>query len=126
MPDPSFEEEARRQGRVVRNRHWLAAGPLLLLLVLFVGSLNLIPVQARLWVGIVFIPAICVGSIYWHRFIRRLYPELPTVRCPTCGGIARVEEPYGPDTHFYLACSQCGQRADTKFGPLYPLYASGK
>jgi hypothetical protein len=126
MADPAFEEEARRQGQVVRNRHLLAGGPLLLLIALFLGSLFFIPVKARLWVGIVFVPAICVGFIYWNRFIRRLYPELPTVRCPTCGGVARVDEPYGTDTHFYLVCTQCGQRADTKFGSQYPIYASGK
>lgn len=126
MADSTFENEARRQGRVVRNRHLLVAGPLLVLIALSVSSLFFIPIKARLWAAYIFLAVICASFICWSRFIRRLYPELPTVRCPTCGGVARVKEPYGPDKDFYLVCSRCGQRANTKFGCRHSIYVSGE
>jgi hypothetical protein len=120
--DPAFESEARRQGRVVLHRQRLFVGPMVLWLLLCFVLLVLIffiPDKARLWIlGAFFgfsFASFLVAQPMWYKHFKQRYPHLPTVRCPTCGGTARVERAESPDTHLYLVCPQCSQRADTNF-----------
>jgi hypothetical protein len=63
---------------------------------------------ARFLLGLVFVSA----AVLWCRFVIALALNPRHVRCPVCGGDARIEA-VGTDAD--LVCSQCGLRADTTF-----------
>jgi hypothetical protein len=60
-------------------------------------------------VGLLFV------SNWWITHSARGLEPLLKVTCPTCGATAQCEAAALPDTHIYLTCPQCHQRADTGF-----------
>jgi len=60
--------------------------------------------------------------VYAARRVRRFL----AVPCPSCGGTARFETAPLPDTHVYLVCPQCHQRADTGFVVPYNPRLGGR
>ncbi len=108
----------------MRRRHLLFGAPLLAAMLLFLVVLIDLPFKLRIWFATAYVVLFVVAAAGWGRFLRHRYSQFPEVRCPTCGGLARVEMPDSAHAHYYLACSRCGQRADTDFGSVWSPYAS--
>lgn len=123
MTGDAFEREARKQGRVMRRRHWAFGLPLLGAMAVFLVVLTGIPLKARLWFATMYLVVLVIAITGWWRFLRDRYSQFPRVRCPTCGSTAQIEMTGPPHAHYYLVCSHCNQRADTGFGSLWSPYA---
>ncbi len=129
--NPAFEAEARRLGRIMLHRQRLFAAPWLagaVLMIALVGCIFFVPVKER-WLYLCLLTVLLlalsiVGVPIQYKHWKRRYGHLPTVVCPICGGEARVQHANSPYTYLHLVCTQCGQRANTKFfvNPFFSLY----
>jgi hypothetical protein len=125
-PDAAFEAEARRRGRLFWHRQYLGVLPIfgigLLASAGFVGCFFLVPVRHSvllLCLLLADVVGLFMACNWWMVRSARGLERLLTVACPTCGGLARCEAVALPDTHIYLICPQCHQRADTGFSVPY-------
>jgi hypothetical protein len=131
--ESAFETEARRQGRLLlhHQRLYVPLGLAIVLLgtAIFLACAFLVPLKHSyllmcLWLGDALAMIIGMNELLVYAAWRlRRYLTVP---CPTCNGTARFEPAPLPDTHVYLVCPQCHQRADTGFVVPYNPRLGGR
>jgi hypothetical protein len=114
MSEMAFVAEARRLGAKFGQRCALvnmAGGLVFPLAAVAVGTWAWKhDLRASVGFGIL---ATCLALIYWFIF-RPLDKPPAEVRCPACGGRARLMKARTAGRlHYYLVCSDCRQKADT-------------
>lgn len=126
MASRVFEAEAHRQGRAIMWRSLLVAAPLLLLPAVVIAAIQLGDTESiRIVIGLIAVFGFLVFLFFWTRYMQnRFGSQPPSVICPSCGAMAKIELPEGERHHYYLACPQCGQRADTNFGGRWSIYGA--
>jgi hypothetical protein len=131
--DAAFDAEARRMGALFFRRQWLGALELvagvLFWLAAVVGCCFLMP-PAHPYLDLFLLFAGCLlGFVLLDRWMKHSMASLHrllAVKCPQCGGAARFETVALPDTHVYMACPECGRRADTGFSVPHNRRTGGR